>query len=226
MSTSKWQLISNWLGIYLGLYFFHFSPVDSFSNNGEDTAFRKSCFKVTQLAPGTPNNILTVTATLRAPTTCQAWSALLLNHYKNLNGNCFFLILLLSPLGIIDEVAPITPRPPTKQKKTATKKDDDEDSADDEEDDEDEEDKEDNDETRKKDDTEKKKRDDEENKGESSENEDDEEEDQLTVVVKLLRWRKSNVGAFEALQLLRDSGCFIFTPRVCLSLLLTFLNFF
>ena len=166
MSTSKWQLISNWPGIYLGQYFFHFSPVDSFSNNGEDTAFRKSCFKVTQLAPGTPNNILTVTATRRAPTTCQAWSTLLLNHYKNLNGNCFFLILLRSPLGIIDEVSPITPRPPTKQKKTPTKKDDDEDSADDEED---EEDKEDNDETRKKDDTEKKKRDDEENKGESSE---------------------------------------------------------
>ena len=106
-----------------------------------------------------------------------------------------------------------------------TKKDDDEDSADDEEHEEDEEDEEDNDEE-KKDDTEKKKKDDEENKGESSENEDDEEEDQLTVVVKLLRWRKSNVGAFEALQLLRDSGCFIFTPRVCLSLLLTFLNFF
>lgn len=40
------------------------------------------------------------------------------------------------------------------------------------------------------------------------------EEDQLHQLVKGIRWRKKNHGAFDALLNLRESACFIDTPRV------------
>ena len=58
------------------------------------------------------------------------------------------------------------------------------------------------------------------NEKEEAEEEDEEEdeEDQLAVLVKAIRWRKTNIGALEALSQLKESSCFIFTPRVTFTL--------
>ena len=53
---------------------------------------------------------------------------------------------------------------------------------------------------------------------EKKEAEEEDEEDHLAVLVKAIRWRKTNIGALEALSQLKENSCFIFTPRVTFTL--------